>query len=464
MKSAEQEMRPFYFLVVMWGKRFRDYLVDYCLPSLLSPGNIPSLIRGPAHKFLICTTPEDWRAMQDLPIFRLLREYVEPVLIEIRPPPPGRSACEHMGVGHKLATEMCFRDGAYGVALTPDLMLSDGTMAAAQRHALAGKEVVFVAAQRFAEEPLFVELRANRLIDAGERLSGSGVPLTLTGRQLVRAAVKSFHSEMLTYEWDAPYFWTLPAAAWWRVPGEDGIVMHSLSWAPLLLDYAAVSAHDTQALESWTMDGDYVWKNFANTDRIHVVQDSDEAMLVSWGPESVGARDLRPSSLQRSMLFGELTKGSILRTTYFNPIFDPIKRRIFPLPVRWHADDLSPAWTKVENRARRLIDRYILPDEQLVCAPKHPIGDVTQLPKLTIGGAVWRFRDTILRQMLRLMSRTRLALLSVWGMFIIWRAQFAYYFPIVLAAAKGDRLEIVRIARSVKRRLGVVNTVRQDQS
>lgn len=36
-------LRPFYFVVVFWGERFRSYLVDFCLPSLLSPHNIPAL-------------------------------------------------------------------------------------------------------------------------------------------------------------------------------------------------------------------------------------------------------------------------------------------------------------------------------------------------------------------------------------------------------------------------------------
>src|SRR5580704_9946579 len=35
--------RPFYFIVVLWGERFREYFLEYCAPSLLSPGNLPAL-------------------------------------------------------------------------------------------------------------------------------------------------------------------------------------------------------------------------------------------------------------------------------------------------------------------------------------------------------------------------------------------------------------------------------------
>ena len=40
--------RPFYFMVVLWGERFRNYFLDYCLASALSPGNIPALEPYPA--------------------------------------------------------------------------------------------------------------------------------------------------------------------------------------------------------------------------------------------------------------------------------------------------------------------------------------------------------------------------------------------------------------------------------
>ncbi len=78
---------------------------------------------------------------------------------------------------------------------------------------------------------------------------------------MVYAAVNGFHSETLAYEWDAPGLMAISPAAWWRVPGEDGIVLHSLSWAPLLLDYGAIGDHDTSTFDQWTLDGDYLYNN-----------------------------------------------------------------------------------------------------------------------------------------------------------------------------------------------------------
>jgi hypothetical protein len=76
---------------------------------------------------------------------------------------------------------------------------------------------------------------------------------------MVAACVHSFHSETLRYEWESSCFTNFPAACWWRVPGEEGIVLHSLSWAPLLFDYSALGDHDTSVFDTWTLDGDYVY-------------------------------------------------------------------------------------------------------------------------------------------------------------------------------------------------------------
>jgi hypothetical protein len=168
-------LRPFYFVVVFWGETFRNYLADYCLPSLLAPGNIPALRRG-NHKFIFCTTRQDWEAISATVIVSVLKKHIEPHFIEIPPAPPGMSGCEHMGLGHKAAAEMAYRDGAYGVFLTPDLMISDGTVAALCRHALTGTRVVLVAALRFGEEPLFQRLAAASVLKTGERASQTGTP------------------------------------------------------------------------------------------------------------------------------------------------------------------------------------------------------------------------------------------------------------------------------------------------
>jgi len=352
-------LRPFYFIIVFWGDRFRGHLADFCLPSSLSPNNIPRLSGGRRNRFVFCTTVEDWAALIRTAIFAELERHIEPQFIEIPPAPPGRPGAEHMGVGHKLAAQMAHKEGGYGIFLTPDLMMSDGSVVALERYARAGHRVVLSVALRFGEEPLFENLRTTGIIREGERLSQLGRPLTITGRQLVAAAIRSLHSETQRYEWDSTCFTDFPSACWWRVPDENGIVIHSLNWLPVLVDYAAVGRHDTSTFDTWTLDGDYVYRNFGDGADVHVVTDSDDLMLVSWAPLSD-----RPQSLSRSHLktlpgVGPWVKGAILRGAMTCGTFDPLKQRIFFLPVRWHTRDLTPAWPEVERRSAETLRRYL---------------------------------------------------------------------------------------------------------
>ena len=96
--------RPFYFIVVLWGERFRDSFLDFCLASALSPGNIPALQKSRRSKYLITTRPKTG-GDGDAPMFRLLKSFLEPVYIEIPPCPPGRSGYQHMSIGHRIACE-----------------------------------------------------------------------------------------------------------------------------------------------------------------------------------------------------------------------------------------------------------------------------------------------------------------------------------------------------------------------
>ena len=56
--------RPFYFLLSLWGEKYRNYFVDRCLPTLLAPGNFPVLRAADGHRLLIATTRSDWEAME----------------------------------------------------------------------------------------------------------------------------------------------------------------------------------------------------------------------------------------------------------------------------------------------------------------------------------------------------------------------------------------------------------------
>src|SRR5437764_2968596 len=133
------------------------------------------------------------------------------------------------------------------------------------------------------------------------------------------------HSETASYEWDAPYFHPIPSAVWWRVPDEDGIVLHSLSFA-YMLDFAAVPEHDPSTFDYWTFDGDYLYKNLGNIKRMHVALDSDEMFLASWSPSHENPRDLTAQKDRR--IIGGFLKRRQFRQAFYGRFADPSKNAL----------------------------------------------------------------------------------------------------------------------------------------
>lgn len=386
-KEKNGSKRPIYFNVVFWGEQFRVYFVDYCLPSLLAPGNIPALEKNGQNKFIICTTRSDWEAIQCLPIFIVLKTYIDPYFIEIPLPKEGVSSCRHMGVGHKRATMLAFSDKAFFIALTPDLIISDNSIKKICKHIKRGTQVVLVAALRFCEENLFLEIEKGGYTKKNNKLSQSGRPLILSGREMVDMGLKSFHSETLRYNWDAPYFTNFPVACYWHLDHSNskGILLHSFSWAAFLLDYSTVKDHCTKTFDEWTFDGDYVYKNFGHCSRIHVVENSDEIMMISWSPWEYNRKSLKHNILYKIKPLSDIFKQIWVAMIFYDTIMDPLKKKLFFKPVFWHNNGLIEKFKDKENHVQKLIKSAIL----LPISEKNMVTIVKYYKVLTLW--CWRF-------------------------------------------------------------------------
>jgi hypothetical protein len=437
--------RPFYFITVLWDERFRNYFLDLCLPTLLATGNLPSLQTKQRSKFLICTRPEDWSALQIAPVFQLLSQHVEPIYVEIPPRPPGVPGGVHMGTGHRRGCELAHAAKAYALVLTPDCMFSDGMVARVQELARQGVQLALAPALRFAEEPLFAELERAGISPHGRK--DMAAPITLGSRELVRIALASMHSETKSYEWEAPYLHPIPSALWWRVPGENGIVLHSLSWAPLLFDYAAVPQHDISTFDHWTWDGDYIYKNLGNIKRIHLVLDSDELFMASWAPAAENPYDLSPQKLLERPIVGGLVKRHRFSEAFYkgysdpskpNPfLFDPLKQQIFFRAARWHSERFTPTWDAVERRALRTLYSCVAPPADRRVAEALPARHESRLDQIA-----YLFLGTFVRRAIEFVCAVAVAVLRVRDVFRHFWIHREALVPRLRQVLAGDRAVI----------------------
>ncbi len=327
-------------ICVLWGVEFVDRFVKYCLDSLLAPRNLrsPDLSLGDSRLVVVCPD-EDWATLEEDQIFATAREFIGVVHIPLHRPDGGKMHV--MSHGHRLAAEMCFEERAAGVFLTPDMIVSDGALEAICAQARAGKRLVLVMATRFSEEAVDVELRASHRQNK------------YSPRSLAGVAVRSMHSEMQGYEFEARYFARQPLLPWWRA-APDGIIVHSWSWAAMYADYGCLDTHDVSTFDQWTIDGDYIFRNWGHLsdDEIHVVTDSDEMMILGLTPDSYRPFDFAEETAWAE---DETEKMELVAKVYRSPKMDDLKRRIFPLPVRIHGSACDASWNKAEARSREIV-------------------------------------------------------------------------------------------------------------
>ncbi len=344
--------RPLYFYVFFWGERYRRYFADLLLRSLLAPGNFPKLERSGGHKFLVCCPAFDWAEIAHHPAIAAAARHIEVVHVEVEPPPAGHHPVDHMAVGHLHAAALCFEAKAYGSLLHPDMVFADGFVTALLRHIARGTQALMVPALRLKDQPLFSLLGLDTRRDGAE-------PLVLTSRQVVAASMASLHDEIVECEMDGPRFSTLPNSVWWR-NGKDGLLLHSFTWSPLLIDYGSIPRHEVDGLRGPLPDGDYIARNFPEGARIAFVDDSDDIVFASWTPAAVGAREHGPSLAQRLPVIGHLLRHALLRRAYlhytrdFYPYGDHVKAKGFAVPLKFRSG-ADGSWRAVSEISQREI-------------------------------------------------------------------------------------------------------------
>lgn len=405
--------RPFYFIVSFWGEEFRNHFLRLCAPSLLAPRNIPALSGIRCCRLLICTTAEDWKAIQADPVFALLCVSATPEFLELRHPVPDflrrpyqeklrRAAGRHemgqavripdsvspndvaspeafaelqaigleigvmltarqayalrlffMSAGHKVAAIRAHTDGAYAVYLAPDMVLSDGAVSELDRLARRGSKVVLAAACRFGQEECLAAFRSRGLLEPGK-------PLCLPPRLLVEIAFAHLHPETAGFEFDAPAFCTTATSALWRVPEDGGALLHSFFWAPLLVSYGDVQTHHADCFDhGGTTDGKYIAMHFDPDRDITAIADSDALMMASFTrTEDYAYPDTR-GLLKRLPGVRTVYKIHLIRRMLYGPMGDSVKRRLYAVPVRFHSRPISPVWEELERRAEAVVIRAL---------------------------------------------------------------------------------------------------------
>ena len=82
-KKSKNKIPKIYFFLTLWGDEYIEYFVKYCIPSLLTDGNL-KLLTPQDNKLIIASPINDWNKLNKYTIIKKLKKYSEIVHLEIQ--------------------------------------------------------------------------------------------------------------------------------------------------------------------------------------------------------------------------------------------------------------------------------------------------------------------------------------------------------------------------------------------
>jgi hypothetical protein len=324
--------------VVAWGPGFVDRLLRWALPGLMAPGNLPALAARHQLDLRVYTTPADHAALDGSPLFARLRALMPVRLLDVglleADPDPLFSGWaggkfRTMSLCHLDAIRAAAEADAGLVFLVPDNLYSDGALAQVADRIDEGFRAVLMAPFPVLA-PGFLPACVQAFADAQD---GSR---PMPARGLARLALAHSHPwnrDMVP----GPERFRIASHLHWPVPGE-GILARVWHLHPLFIH----PAHPTTRFFH-SIDNDWTWQALGAEGRMHVVQDSDQLTCVEPLAEDCGKR-ARDQPYPFTPLRWALAAEGLFPT--------PHNQHWASLDLRWHGDDLGPAWEAAARGAR----------------------------------------------------------------------------------------------------------------
>ena len=323
---------PLIFSTPVWGAGHLGLFLNVCLPSLLSPGNLPGLARNPQNRYLIYTRPDEEADLRAARVFERLQQVVTVELVLIR---------EEITVPHRCKMSDCHIDSlrradernAAAVFLPPDCVWSDGSMVRLEALASSGVSVVHMSGLRLNRDGIVPEL-------AG-RYAENNTVLSLPARELVALALDHLHPIALTHFWNEHDSGLMPANLVWTVPHE-GLLLRCFHLHPLL-----VKSQVPFAPFKSTIDDDLALCACPDCTRDYIVTDSDELLAFEM------------SGLDR-VVGTVCEKGSVEGTAAWAEVgTNQRHRELVRHPIRVHSTSMTElAWAGIAAKSAEVVGRH----------------------------------------------------------------------------------------------------------
>jgi hypothetical protein len=405
-----------FFITPVWGVNHLNLFIDVGIPSLLASGNLPSVSKLRACRYLIYTRADDEERLRGAEVFGRLKAIL-PIEIHLIGEPLSDSPHRIMSNCHVAALHQVDSEDGAAVFIPPDCVWANGSMVNLERLVDCGKSVVHISGIRLDRDSVLPRLR--------DQFDPETCSLEIGARTLVSLALASLHPIAKLHFWNEFDGGLMPANLYWTVAGE-GLALRCFHLHPLM-----VKAQIKCCRFQGTIDDDLALFACPDQGGDYVVTDSDEILVFELsGPERI--------------ISGSYEKGSVDSVAAWMEVGANARHRFLAThPIRIHGGQMTESkWKPIEENGEVLIASLsnINRSSSLMLALRHPSVLLYRDYAMSLGLGKYSGR---VRPMSR--SATR-ALYRI--------VQAAHVMSVVLFGQGDKRLDPV--AASVYRRLGDV--------
>ena len=283
-------------LLPVWGDRFVRQFLDYGLPTLLAPGNLPALASLLPCEFVILTGEDDEVIIRLHPNFRALSKICAARVHLIDHLITGRNYSTTLTLAYTeairsagpAALDTCF------LILLSDYVVADGSLAHVVARMMKGASGVLVGNFQVADESALPWLH--------EQVSRSTPALALSSRELMRWGFAHLHPATVANTVNFPLNHNRYSnRLFWRVDGQTLVgrfyLMHPIAVRPETMSFIIGSSCDYSFIPEMCPSGS-----------VDVITDSDEFLVVEMQPRDHEAAFLRPGPLRPRALAKTLSE------------------------------------------------------------------------------------------------------------------------------------------------------------
>jgi hypothetical protein len=281
-------------IMPVWGSSYVGQFLDYCLPTLLAPGNIPALTQALPTRFILLTRLSDLSVIVEHPAWRHLAErcHADIQPIDDLVADGNHHATITLAYARSLrATGKAMTDTVF-FFLVGDYLVADGSLHAVLKRIRSGASGVMAGSLQMSAEAAVPLLR--------DRLQSSSCELALAPRLLASWALAYLHPSnaaglinvsLLHNHETNKLFWTVDK--------------HTLIARFYLLHMIAIRPEVTDFVVGAPCDYSFI-PELCPSNRIAVLTDSDDYLVVEMQAHDRGVGLLRwgplpPSALGRSL-------------------------------------------------------------------------------------------------------------------------------------------------------------------